>query len=88
MFFSVKTTLKIGDKVYIPCICYTAPKELELTINKLASEGKAVIYDKKVAFQNGKVLPSVEERIKAKKKEEKETKKKVKNTEKDESEGF
>lgn len=83
LFFSVKTTLKIGNKVYIPCVCYEANKELEPTIKKLSSEGKAVIYPEKVAFQNGKVLPSLAERQKAEAKAKKEKKNK-----KEDPEGF
>lgn len=56
MFFSVKTAMKIGGKVYIPCICYNLPDVLVPTIDKLVSEGKARKYDKPVFFQNGKVL--------------------------------
>ena len=62
MFFSVKTSLKISGKVYTPCICYVLTENLTPTIKKLVNEGKAVIYKEKVAFQNGKVLPSVKER--------------------------
>lgn len=56
MFFSVKTAMKIGGKVYIPCICYNLPDVLVPTVDKLVSEGKARKYDKPVFFQNGKVL--------------------------------
>lgn len=56
MFFSVKTAMKIGGKVYIPCICYNLPDALVPTVDKLVSEGKARKYDKPVFFQNGKVL--------------------------------
>ena len=56
MFFSVKTAMKIGGKVYIPCICYDLPDVLVPTVDKLIEEGKACKYDKPVFFQNGKVL--------------------------------
>lgn len=56
MFFSVKTAMKIGGKVYIPCICYDLPDVLVPTVDKLISEDKARKYDKPVFFQNGKVL--------------------------------
>lgn len=75
MFFSVKTSLKISGKVYTPCICYVLTENLIPTIKKLVNEGKATIYKEKVAFQNGKVLPSVKER-KALHKAEKESEKK------------
>jgi hypothetical protein len=56
MFFSVKKTIRMGGKVYIPCVCYEADKSLELTLSKLSAEGKAVLYDERVFFQNGKVI--------------------------------
>lgn len=84
MFFSVKTSLKISGKVYTPCICYVLTENLTPTIKKLVNEGKAAIYKEKVAFQNGKVLPSVKERkalhkavIKAEKESEKKNLNKV-----------
>ncbi len=48
--------MKIGGKVYIPCICYDLPDVLVPTVDKLVSENKARKYDKPVFFQNGKVL--------------------------------
>ena len=56
MFFSVKSAVKIAGKTYTPCICYTAPDYLKATVDKMVAEGKAYIYDHKVAFQNGKVI--------------------------------
>jgi hypothetical protein len=100
MFFSVKSPIKIAGKVYTPCICYALPEVLLPTVNKLVNEGKAYIYDHKVAFQNGKVLvKKVETEVKVEKKPSKKSKKEEKlepeefvkedevvNT--DESEGF
>lgn len=60
MFFSVKRALKIAGKTYIPCICYPVTKFLERTVNKLSDEGKAVIYEDRVFFQNGKVIEKAE----------------------------
>ena len=48
--------MKIGDKIYKPCICYKVTKDLQLTIDKLVAEGKAYEYETEVFFQNGKVL--------------------------------
>lgn len=70
MFFSVKHAIKIGDKIYSPCICYAVTKELSLTVNKLKADGKAKVYEKEVFFQNGKELASLAQR-KAEEKEEK-----------------
>ena len=77
MFFSVKSTVKIAGKVYIPCICYPIPDFLKATVEKMVKEEKAYIYDCKVAFQNGRVLkkveapePVVEKKSKKAKKEE------------------
>ena len=55
MFFSVKHSIRIGGKVYMPCICYELTKVLELTVKDLEKQGKATIYDKMVFFQNGAV---------------------------------
>ena len=56
MFFSVKSSIKIASKVYTPCVCYALPEALKATIEKLAKEEKAYIYENKVFFQNGKVI--------------------------------
>lgn len=80
MFFSVKEPMKIFGKKFIPCICYEATRQMEATINHLAEEGKVRVYDRKVFFQNGKVIKSLEER----KKEEKEKKKLLKDAKKKE----
>ena len=61
MFFSVKSSVKIAGKVYTPCVCYVLPDFLKPTVEKMVAEGKAYIYDRKVAFQNGKVLEKKEE---------------------------
>lgn len=67
MFFSVKSPMKIAGKVYIPCICYEVTKSLELTINKLVSEDKAVLYTERVFFQNGRVIEKEKTAKKSKK---------------------
>ncbi len=56
MFFSVKHSIRIGGKVYMPCICYELTKVLELTVKDLEKQGKATIHDKMVFFQNGAVI--------------------------------
>ena len=65
MFFSVKRSMKIAGKTYIPCVCYPVTKFLERTVQKLSEEGKAVIYSERVFFQNGKVIkkPVVKETL-------------------------
>ena len=103
MFFSVKHSIRIAGKVYMPCICYNLTKFLELTVKDLEKQGKATIHDKMVFFQNGKIIedkPAVKEHLTAEKsKKEKKTKAvSVKEEEtpdikeaaevKDESEGF
>lgn len=74
MFFSVKSPVKIAGKVYTPCVCYALTDYLKATIEKMAKEERAYIYDHKVAFQNGKVIqkkeeaqPVIKEKRKAKK---------------------
>lgn len=74
MFFSVKRPMKIAGKTYIPCICYPVTRMLELTVNKLEVEGKAVTYAERVFFQNGRVIekkPVVKESLTTEKKEKK-----------------
>ena len=56
MFFSVKHSIRIGGKVYMPCICYELTKVLELTIKDLEKQGKATIHNKMVFFQNGTIV--------------------------------
>ena len=70
MFFSVKYSIRIAGKVYMPCICYTLTRFLELTVKDLEKQGKATIYDKMVFFQNGKITeekPVVKEKLTAEK---------------------
>lgn len=78
MFFSVKHSIRIAGKVYIPCICYNLTKFLELTVKDLEKQGKATIHDKMVFFQNGKIIeekPVVKENLTTEKpKKEKKTK--------------
>lgn len=66
MFFSVKHSIRIGGKVYMPCICYELTKVLELTIKDLEKQGKATIHNKMVFFQNGTIIedkPVVQENL-------------------------
>lgn len=84
MFFTVKRTLRIGGKVYTPCICYPLPHILEYTVQELEKKGEAVIHNEMVFFQNGKIIPSLAERKaleKAEKKAKKEAEKKAKEAE-------
>lgn len=78
MFFSVKHSIRIAGKVYMPCICYNLTKFLELTVKDLEKRGKATIHDKMVFFQNGKIIeekPVVKENLTTEKpKKEKKTK--------------
>lgn len=74
MFFSVKRPMKIAGKTYIPCVCYPVTRMLELTVNKLEAEGKAVTYTERVFFQNGRVIENktvVKETLTTEKKEKK-----------------
>jgi hypothetical protein len=66
--------MRIAGKTYIPCVCYPVTRMLELTVNKLEAEGKAVTYTERVFFQNGSVIekkPVVKETLTTKKKEKK-----------------
>lgn len=95
MFFSVKKPMKIAGKTYIPCICYPLSRFLEMTIDKLEAEGKAVKYEERVFFQNGKVIPTEKEikakekaKEKAERKAKKEADKKAKENSEEDIEGF
>lgn len=56
MYFSVKRTMKIAGRKYIPCVCYPLPKVLVSTIDKLVEDGKARKYEEAVRFQSGKKI--------------------------------
>lgn len=89
MFFSVKHAIKIGSKIYIPCICYTVTKELALTVERLKREGKVEVYTEEVFFQNGKRLIKSEQKAEEKKTEEKKVEeKKVEEKKTEEKKGF
>lgn len=91
MFFSVKEPLKFLGKEYKPCVCYEATKEMIPTVEKLVSDGKAYSYEKRVFFQNGKVIPSASERKaikKAKEAEERKAKKEASKKEETEESDF
>lgn len=60
MFFSVKQLIKIGDKIYKPCICYRVTPVLKATVEELAETGKAVKHEELVFFQNGKIIQKAE----------------------------
>lgn len=79
MYFSVKDTYIIGGKKYRPCICYhTESAILKCTIENLVKKGKAVVYEEKRFFCNGKLVKTKAEKEvenKAKKKAEREEKK-------------
>lgn len=77
MFFSVKSPVKIAGKVYTPCVCYALTDYLKATIEKMAKEEIAYIYDHKVAFQNGKVIQKKEEAKPVTKEKKKAKKEKV-----------
>lgn len=85
MYFSVRDTYIIGGKKYRPCICYhTESALLKNTIENLVKKDKAVIYEEKRFFCNGKLVKTKAEQEaedKAKKKAEREEKKAKKETE-------
>lgn len=77
MFFSVKVPMKIGGKAFHTCICYDLTEALKATVEKLASEGKAEIYQEQKFFCNGKLVekkPVVKENLTTEKQSKKKTK--------------
>lgn len=81
MYFSVKDTFIIGGKKYRPCICYhTESVVLQNTIENLVKKDKAVVYEEKRFFCNGKLVKTSAEKEaeeKARKKAERKAKKEV-----------
>ena len=53
MFFHVTREIKIGNKVYMPCVQYKLTRELEATVTDLVAKGKAVVLHEAVMFYNG-----------------------------------
>ena len=53
MYFSVIRDIKIGGKVYKPCISYPVRPELMATVKSLALQGKAVLRDEDIRYANG-----------------------------------
>lgn len=90
MFFSVKTSMKIGGKKYRSCICYPITDHIKLTVEKLAEEGKADIYTEQRFFCNGKLVPLKKKESKKSKTDKKAEREVSENTEKTEikAEGF
>ena len=65
MYFYVTRDIKIGNKVYIPCVQYKLTKELEATVQGLAKQNKAIILNEVVMFYNGAlVYPKKPESVK------------------------
>lgn len=56
VFFSVHTTMRIGEKKYTPCICYDVTGDIMATVVALKKAGKVDTYDKKVRFMSGAVV--------------------------------
>ena len=91
MYFSVKTPTKIMGKVYSPCVCYLVPEVLLPTVEKMAKEDKAYLFEEKVAFQNGKILvkkPAKEEKKVEKPRKEKKTKEMVEEKPEEDTDGL
>lgn len=53
MYFSVIKDIKIGGKVYKPCISYPIRPELAATVKSLVLQGKALMQDENIRFANG-----------------------------------
>lgn len=81
MFFSVTKPVKIAGKSYIPCVCYPLPEPLKYTVECMKKEGKAVLYDKVVFFQNGKLIEPETKAEKAVEEKKSRKEKKVKTVE-------
>lgn len=84
-YFSVKRSIKIGGKLYKPCVCYETSDSLMFTVKSLADSGIAVLHEDEVFFQNGAMLDkkAMESRAKEKAKAKREAKKKTNPTHED-----
>lgn len=52
-YFNVFSPVEIAGKKYIPAVGYPVTLVLDKTIEKLAAEGRAEIYDYMPVFENG-----------------------------------
>lgn len=60
MYFTVTRDIKIGGKVYKPCVSYPLRPELTATVNSLVLQGRAIIRNEELRFANGApVYPKV-----------------------------
>lgn len=60
MYFTVTRDIKIGGKVYKPCVSYPLRPELTATVNSLVLQGRAAIRNEELRFANGApVYPKV-----------------------------
>ena len=60
MYFTVTRDIKIGGKVYKPCVSYPLRPELTATVNSLVLQGRAVIRNEELRVANGApVYPKV-----------------------------
>ena len=55
-YFNVIEDMKIGHKLYIPCVSYPVTPNNELTIDKLSKEGKVEITSYEAIFQSGRKI--------------------------------
>lgn len=55
-YFAVKKQMKIGKKVYTPCVSYKVLDQLKATVDKLAETGTVLISENLMVFQNGKQI--------------------------------
>ena len=81
MYFIVKRSLKIGGKLYKPCICYPMGERMLPTIKELKESGLTDYFEKPVFFQNGKLLVKKDVEAETPVKSEKKSHKKAKSVE-------
>ena len=65
MYFTVNVPTRIGGKLFRTCVCYEVTPYLELTVQKLAKEGKVNLHEKFVYFCNGKPVEQKAEKFEA-----------------------
>lgn len=56
-YFTVTTSCKIGGGQYVPGVCYFLTELITASVEQLASEGKASIYNEEVRMVSGRAVP-------------------------------
>lgn len=56
-YFTVSVSCRLGNGNYVPGVCYELTSAIEEVVEKLASEGRAKIYDEEIRMVSGRAVP-------------------------------